>query len=251
MNIKHYSVNLCISMSMNSPVQSNESPAAAAVSSEMQTTELKVYNTFDDMGLPDDLIRGIYANGFEQPSTIQQRAIVPMKEGHDILAQSQSGTGKTGTFVIGSLSCVNPKLQSPQVLVLCPTRELSQQIENVARALGSYMNLKVLSATGGNLVRNDIQALKNGAQFIVGTPGRIYDLLSRGELNIEHIQYVIMDEADQMLEDLFAEQVRLILQFKFPSSTKLALFSATMPDNVLEVADSYLRNHIKVLLPPY
>jgi translation initiation factor 4A len=215
-----------------------------------QTLTVKVYDTFDEMGLNDTLIRGIYNYGFELPSKIQQLAIVPMSQQNDILAQSQSGTGKTGAFTIGALSTVDSSLKAPQVLVICPTRELSQQTERVAQAIGSYMNLKVLSATGGNQIRADVTALKNGAQFIVGTPGRIFDLICRGELSVEHIRYVILDEADQMLEDLFADQIRSILNSKFPSTTRLALFSATMPKNVLEIAENYLSNPVRILLPP-
>jgi len=215
-----------------------------------QTTTVKVYETFDEMGLSDTLTRGIYNYGFELPSKIQQLAIVPMSQQNDILAQSQSGTGKTGAFTIGALSTVDSNLKAPQVLVMCPTRELSQQTERVAQAIGSYMHLKVLSATGGNQIRADITALKNGAQFIVGTPGRIFDLICRGELSVEHIRYVILDEADQMLEDLFADQIRSILNSKFPSTTRLALFSATMPKNVLEIAENYLSNPVRILLPP-
>ena len=215
-----------------------------------QTSTVKVYETFDEMGLSDTLIRGVYNYGFELPSKIQQLAIVPMSQQTDILAQSQSGTGKTGAFTIGALSTVDSSLKAPQVLVMCPTRELSQQTERVAQAIGSYMNLKVLSATGGNQIRADVTALKNGAQFIVGTPGRIFDLICRGELSVEHIRYVILDEADQMLEDLFADQIRSILNSKFPSTTRLALFSATMPKNVLEIAENYLSNPVRILLPP-
>jgi len=215
-----------------------------------QEITVKVYDTFDEMNLNDELVRGIYNYGFEQPSKIQQLAIVPMSQRNDILAQSQSGTGKTGAFTIGALSTVDSTLKAPQVLVICPTRELSQQTERVAQAIGSYMNLKVLSATGGNQIRADVSALKSGAQFIVGTPGRVFDLICRGELSVEHIQYVILDEADQMLEDLFADQIRSILNSKFPSSTRLALFSATMPKNVLEIAENYLNNPVRILLPP-
>lgn len=211
---------------------------------------VKPYESFDDMNLDDSLVRGIYTYGFERPSKIQQLAIVPMKDHNDILAQSQSGTGKTGAFTIGSLSVVDPLLKAPQVLVICPTRELSQQTERVARNIGQYMQLKVLSATGGNQIRSDVNALKMGAQFIVGTPGRIFDLISREELNVEHMKYVILDEADQMLEDLFLEQIRVILNSKFPSETRLALFSATMPQNVLEIAEHYLSNPVRILLPP-
>ena len=210
----------------------------------------KVYESFDEMGLSDEIIRGIYSYGFETPSKIQQVAIVPMSKSNDILAQSQSGTGKTGAFTIGALSVVDSSIKAPQVIVICPTRELSQQTERVARALGNYMGLKVLSATGGNQLRSDISSLKAGAQFIVGTPGRIFDLIRRGDLAIEHMKYIILDEADQMLEDLFAEQIRTILDNKFPASTRLALFSATMPTNVVEVAENYLSNPVRILLPP-
>jgi translation initiation factor 4A len=212
--------------------------------------ELKMYDSFDEMSLQDNLIRGIYSYGFETPSKIQQLAIVPMSKNTDILAQSQSGTGKTGAFTIGALSVVDTSIKSPQVLVICPTRELSQQTERVARALGAHMNLRVLSATGGNQLRADISSLKAGAQFVVGTPGRIYDLIRRGDLSVDHIRYVILDEADQMLEDLFAEQIKAILDNKFPTNTHLALFSATMPQNVLEVAENYLNNPVRILLPP-
>jgi translation initiation factor 4A len=202
------------------------------------------------MELDDNLTRGIYAYGFEKPSKIQARAIIPMKSGSDILAQSQSGTGKTGAFTIGALSNMDINIKSPQILVLCPTRELAQQTERVAKSIGHYMGLKVLSATGGNQIRSDITTLKSGAQFIVGTPGRIYDLIRRGDLVLTHMKSVILDEADQMLEDLFAEQVKSILQFKFPPNTQLALFSATMPQNVLELAENFLNNPIRILLPP-
>ena len=214
------------------------------------TEHIKAYETFDEMGLQDTLVRGIYNYGFEQPSKIQQLAIVPMRQQTDILAQSQSGTGKTGAFTIGALSTVDATLKAPQVLVICPTRELSQQTERVAHAIGSYMNLKVLSATGGNQIRADVAALKAGAQFIVGTPGRIFDLICRGELGVDTIRYVILDEADQMLEELFADQIRAILNSKFPPATRLALFSATMPANVLEIAENYLSNPVRILLPP-
>jgi len=206
----------------------------------------ELYTSFDDMGLDPQLIRGVYSYGFEQPSIIQQRAIVPMKSHRDIIAQSQSGTGKTGAFVIGSLSVVDPAIKAPQVLVIAPTRELSQQIMTVANAIGSYMNLRVLSATGGNQLRNDIYALKRGAQFVVGTPGRIYDLIGRNELLLDQVRYLILDEADQMLEDLFLEQIRAILNSNFTEKTKLALFSATMPEHMLQLAEQYLQDPIRI-----
>ena len=161
--------------------------------------ELRVYETFDEMGLPDNLLRGIYAHGFEKPSMIQRKAIVPIREGRDVLAQAQSGTGKTGAFSIGSMCRVDPTLKKPQILVLVPTRELAQQIEYVATHLGSHLPLSVYAATGGTPLGTDLRALERGAQYVIGTPGRIYDLMHRGALQRQHLKVLIMDEADQML----------------------------------------------------
>jgi translation initiation factor 4A len=202
------------------------------------------------MGLPDDLLRGIYQHGFERPSQIQSKAIVPMVQGRDILAQAQSGTGKTGTFVIGSLAHVDPALKKPQVLILVHVRELAQQISKVAASIGAVMKLKVLCAVGGNSLREDIRSLEDGAQFIIGTPGRIFDLVSRNVLDRSEIRVLIMDEADQMLEELFYQQVMCILEKGFPTKTKVALFSATMPDNVIAVANKILNDPIRILIPP-
>ena len=219
-------------------------------SSLLEPTDVKVYTTFDDMKLKDEILRGIYAHGFERPSEIQKRGIVPIKEGHDLIAQAQSGTGKTGTFCVGSLSRVDPAVAKPQVIVLVPTRELAQQIEKVAQALGSYLGIKVYSATGGTPIRDDLRALEKGVHFVVGTPGRIYDLMTRGVLNRQNIRVLVLDEADQMLENRFKEQIICILELGFPSTTQVALFSATMPDEVVEVAKKLLRNPVSILIPP-
>lgn len=209
----------------------------------------KEYATFDDMGLPEDLLRGIYSFGFEKPSKIQSVAIVPMKDGRDILAQAQSGTGKTGTFTIGALSHVDPAIKKPQVLVLVHVHELARQISLVAKGIGSSMKLQVLCAVGGNPLREDIKALEAGAQFIVGTPGRIFDLVNRNVLDRSEIRMLIMDEADQMLEDLFYKQVMCILDKGFPQTTRVALFSATMPPEVVDVANKILRDPVRILIP--
>ena len=212
--------------------------------------ELRVYETFDEMGLPDNLLRGIYAHGFEKPSMIQRKAIVPIREGRDVLAQAQSGTGKTGAFSIGSMCRVDPTLKKPQILVLVPTRELAQQIEYVATHLGSHLPLSVYAATGGTPLGTDLRALELGAQYVIGTPGRIYDLMHRGALQRQHLKVLIMDEADQMLEDRFREQVLCILQLGFPKETRIALFSATMPQEVIEFSEKLLQNPVRILVPP-
>ena len=221
------------------------------------SADIKVYETFDTMDLPENLLRGIYSHGFERPSAIQQKGIKPIATGRDILGQAQSGTGKTATFCIGSMTRIDPTLKAPQVLVLTPTRELAQQIETVARGLSQNMGLSVYCAVGGTELHHDLRALDKGAQFIIGTPGRIYDLMTRRALNGNgnalprtNIRVLIMDEADQMLEDKFHEQVMCILDLGFPASTQVALFSATMPPEVLEVASRMLRDPVKILIPP-
>ena len=213
---------------------------------------VREYKTFDEMPLPESLLRGIYAHGFEQPSQIQQKAVVPIAEGRDLLAQAQSGTGKTGAFCIGSLCRIDPNLNQIQVIVLAPTRELSDQIRKVATAISSFL-LKpdsVYGATGGTPLRDDIKALEKGCQFLVGTPGRIFDLMSRNILKRDHVRVLILDEADQMLEDRFKEQVFCILKMGFPTETRVALFSATMPPDVIECANRVLNEPVRILINP-
>ena len=220
------------------------------MTTDLPLTDVKIYTSFDDMDLPMNLLRGIYAHGFEKPSEIQKRGIVPIKNGNDLMAQAQSGTGKTGTFCIGALTKIDVTLMKPQVIVIVPTRELAQQIEKVAQAIGLYMELKVYSATGGTPIREDLRALERGVHFIVGTPGRIYDLMNRGQLNRQYVRVLVLDEADQMLEDRFKEQILCILQMGFPKQTQVALFSATMPVEVIEVANKLLREPVRILVPP-
>jgi translation initiation factor 4A len=225
-------------------------PSADAFASVDSSEEIKVYSSFDDMSLSDNLLRGIYGIGFEKPSPIQQRAIVPMITGRDIIAQAQSGTGKTGTFCISALQRMDPSINAPQVIVLCPTRELAKQSETVACGLSAYLKIKVYSATGGPPISEDIRALQMGAQFIIGTPGRVYDLIRRGALKLNDMRMIILDEADQMLEDRFREQLHSIFEFGFPKTCQVALLSATMSPEVTEIADKLLQNPQRILLPP-
>ena len=216
----------------------------------LPTPDLKVYTTFDTMGLPDKLLRGIFAYGYERPSDIQTKAIVPIKDGRDTLAQARSGTGKTATFCIGSMCRVNPEVKKLQVLILVHTRELAQQIKTVATALGEYLGIVTYSATGGTPIRDDLKAIERGVHIVVGTPGRVFDLMNRRALTRDHIRVLILDEADQMLEDRFKEQVLCILDLGFPKDCQVALFSATMPDSVVEIAKDLLRNPVRILIAP-
>jgi translation initiation factor 4A len=216
-----------------------------------ESTDVQEFDNFDTMGLTDSLLRGIYAYGFEAPSPIQKKAIVPMVNGKSIIAQAQAGTGKTGAFVIGSLMRVDPAIKAPQVLILSPTRELTQQTEIVARSISAHLGITVHSATGGPPISEDIKALQRGAQFIVGTPGRVYDLIRRRALPIDNIRVLILDEADQMLENKFKEQILCILEFKFPKETQVGLFSATMPAEVIDIADKLAGDDaVRILINP-
>ena len=223
--------------------------SSPSLEEDTSSKELRLYNSFDDMNLSDTLLRGVYGYGFERPSEIQKRGIVPMSEGRDILAQAQSGTGKTGTFTIGSLSRMDPKIHSIQIVVLAPVRELAQQIESVVKGISTYLDIKVYTAVGGNPLREDIAAIRNGCQFLIGTPGRIYDLAQRDVLKFNNVRYLIIDEADQMLEDRFQDQVMEILKLGFPLDARVALFSATMPPEMVRFTDTILNNPVRILVP--
>ena len=212
--------------------------------------EITEYTKFEDMGLHPELLRGIFAFGFTAPSKIQQKGIKPIAEGRDLLAQAQSGTGKTGTFVSGSLSRIDPNIKAVQVLCLVPTRELAQQIEVVASALGKYMGVKTYAAMGKTPVREDIRAIERGVHFLVGTPGRIYDLMSRRAFTTNHVAVIVVDEADQMLEDRFQDQTQCILDLGFPATTRCAFFSATMNPDVVAFVNKLLINPVRILIPP-
>nr|AII97731.1 BLTX345 [Nephila pilipes] len=167
----------------------------------------QVVDNFDDMNLREELLRGIYAYGFEKPSAIQQRAIMPCIQGFDSIAQAQSGTGKTATFSIAILQKIDTTLRECQALILAPTRELAQQIQKVVIALGDYLNALCHACIGGTNVREDIRKLELGVHVVVGTPGRVYDMISRKALRTDHIRIFVLDEADEMLSRGFKDQI--------------------------------------------
>jgi translation initiation factor 4A len=239
------------------PASDAASGGAGGASDASTMTTVKKYTSFDEMGLSEEILRGIYSYGFERPSEIQTMAIVPMKERRDVLAQAQSGTGKTGTFIIGGLSNVDTNENEVQMVVLCPTRELAEQITTVAKGIGEYMGLRVHTVTGGTSVSEDLAILnqsKGGAPHIphllVATPGRLYDLLHRKAVNPKTIRVLVLDEADQMLEARFREQVHCILGMGWSDKTQVALLSATMIPELAAVAKSLLNNPVTILLEP-
>lgn len=209
------------------------------------------------MELDDRLLRGIYAYGYEKPSPIQQKGIVPMTQGRDLLAQAQSGTGKTATFLIGGISRLDISSNMVQMVVISPTRELADQTANVARGIGHYLGLRVHTATGGPPVSEDLDVLLQSKSrpahiphVLVVTPGRFYDLLNRKAVSPSTIRVLVLDEADQMLESRFRDQIHVILSLRWPSSTQVALLSATMIEEVANVAKTLLRDPVEILLEP-
>lgn len=199
------------------------------------------------MNLKSELLRGVYAYGFERPSAIQQRAIMPVIKGNDVIAQAQSGTGKTATFSISVLQKVDPNLKACQALILAPTRELAQQIQKVVVALGDFMNIECHACIGGTSVRDDMKALQDGPQVVVGTPGRVHDMIQRRMLKTDSIKIFVLDEADEMLSRGFTEQIYDIFQL-LPQSTQVVLLSATMPQDVLEVTTKFMRDPVRILV---
>lgn len=213
---------------------------------ELGETEFKMLDSFEDLKLKENLLRGIYAYGFEVPSKIQSYAIPNMMTRKDIIAQSQSGTGKTGAFTIGILNIIDETQKYPQALVMCNTHELSIQIQSVISELGKYMNVNVALLIGGVPIQKNLDDVKT-CQVCVGTPGRIRDLMERQAFDREKLRIVIVDEADELLRDEFLEQSKFIIS-KLADGTQLCIYSATFPVEVLELTNDFLFDPIKILV---
>jgi translation initiation factor 4A len=226
----------------------NYKTAETHMDGKIETNWTQVVATFDDMNLKDDLLRGIYSYGFERPSKIQQRGIMPILAGHDTIAQAQSGTGKTATFSIATLQSIDQKCRRPQALILAPTRELAQQIQKVVRALGDYLGVSSHACVGGTLVRDDIRTLRDGVQVIVGTPGRVTHMIESDVLDLQMVKLFILDEADEMLSRGFKDQIYDIFQHMATNDVQVCLFSATMPDEILDISQRFMRTPVRILV---
>ena len=214
--------------------------------------EIVDYETWDEIEeLQDrtDILRGIYSYGFEKPSPIQKRAIKPLMMGYDIIAQAQSGTGKTGCFAIGTLYRIDPKVKAVQAMILAPTRELSRQINSVIASISSQIpGLKTHLLVGGTSTEVDKENLYHDVPHIViGCPGRVHDMLRRKCIDSRTIKLIVLDEADEMLSQGFKEQVYNIFQF-LPSEVQVGLFSATMPTELHGLTEKFMRDPIKILV---
>ena len=211
--------------------------------------EVKEINEWEDLNAKTPLLRGIYANGYEKPSPIQKKAILPLFEKKDIIAQAQSGTGKTACFSIGALQLIDIEKKAPQAIILSPTRELSIQTKKVIDSLGSlFPKLTTQLMIGGTSTDQTIQNIKtNSPHIIIGCPGRIHDMLKRKRLPVNDFKILIMDEADELLSFGFKDQVYNIFQY-MPSTIQVALFSATMPEELNKLTDKFMRNPVKILV---
>jgi len=209
--------------------------------------EYPAYDSFDDMDLSDDLLRGIYSYGFERPSAIQQRAIRPIIDGRDTIGQAQSGTGKTAAFMLGALARVDFGAAACQVLGLAPTRELAMQIQKVTTALGDYLGVRCHACVGGTARREDIESLRAGQHVVVGTPGRVFDMISNGALGIASLRAFVLDEADEMLSAGFKDQIYRVFKALHPE-VQVCLFSATMPQDILELTKRFMRDPVRILV---
>ena len=212
-----------------------------------QETPIRVFTTWDELELNNDLLRGIYAHGFEKPSPIQSKAIYPILQGVDLIAQAQSGTGKTGSFTIGALSKVVISENSNQILIMVPTHELAHQITTVITGLSSMMyGIRIKTIVGGSSIDDDADEMrKNPPHVIVGCPGRVYDMVRRRHINANKLKLVILDEADEMLSSGFKEQVYNVFKY-LNKNVQIALFSATLPNNIFQITNKFMRNPVKI-----
>jgi len=202
---------------------------------------------FDELKIKDNILRGVYAYGFEKPSMIQGKSIPKIISGKDIIAQAQSGTGKTGAFTIGSLCRIDDSKKETQVLILVPTRELAEQVYKVVQEISSFTEITCLKVIGGTNVTMCKDDLSKYPHVIVGTPGRVLDMISRKYLYTSELKTLIFDEADEILSYGFKDCIYEIVQ-QIPKNTQICLFSATIPDEIIELTTKFMKDPEKVLV---
>lgn len=207
----------------------------------------EIVENFEDFDLKKLLLRGIFGYGFSMPSFIQQKAIKPIILKRDIIAQAQSGSGKTATFLISMLQNIDHEDLKLQALILAPTRELAQQIYDIAEKLGYYLNVKSHLCIGGNKVSDDKKKLQEGVHFVIGTPGRVKDMIERKALTTSYLKMLIIDEADEMMGRGFLEQINEIIKV-VPPDCQICLFSATMPEEIVKMTTTIMSDPVKILV---
>src|SRR5919199_495195 len=201
--------------------------------------------TFAELGVPEPLLEALAHLGYERPTPIQEQTIPALREGRDVIGQAQTGTGKTAAFGLPLLEFVDPRDPEVQALVLTPTRELCIQVTQALRAYGERRGVGVVAVFGGAPIRNQVAQLKQGPQVVVGTVGRVKDLMGRHALVLSDVRYVVLDEADEMLDLGFLEDVEWILS-QCPSGRQTALFSATIPPEIKRLAESRMYDPVTI-----
>jgi superfamily II DNA/RNA helicase len=207
---------------------------------------MSIINSFENIDLKKNLIRGIYAYGFNKPSKIQSLAIPEMINGKELIAQSHSGTGKTGAFTIGTLQLIDENKPVCQALIITPTHELAKQIIGVIENVSKFMDIKIALCVGKTSINDNIKEL-HGAHIAVGTPGRMVDMMKRGYINNSHIKLLILDEADEMLASDFREQIKNIIMC-INENVQICLFSATITDTTLKISKAFLKDPVEILI---
>lgn len=207
--------------------------------------EFKKWEDVDEIS--PDLLRGIYAYGFENPSHIQQKSILSIIQKRDVIAQAQSGTGKTGAFTVAALQSIDVSKAKTQALILAPTRELAKQIYDVISSIGSMMTgLTLRLLVGGTSTADDATDLRKSApHIIVGCPGRVFDMIRRNHIQASNVHMLVLDEADEMLSAGFNDQIYNIFQF-MPSDIQVVLFSATMPPELYTLTEKFMRTPVNI-----
>jgi len=215
----------------------------------METNSDKKSETWDSLSIPLSVLRGIHSYGFEKPSPIQLQSIRPIIDGGDVIAQAQSGTGKTGAFTIGLLSRLDVNAKGIQVVVISPTRELSQQTKSVIDSIGSFCKgLKTKLLVGGTSTQEDINSIRyNTPNVVIGCTGRIYDMMERNPGHFSDISLVVVDEADDMLSGGFEIQLYSIFKF-LHTNTQIVLFSATLPKEIYDITCKFMREPTEILV---
>jgi translation initiation factor 4A len=235
--------------STTSRVETDTTTASDSVSDSVsEYASIPEFKNWEDVDeISPDLLRGIYAYGFEKPSNIQQKSILSIIQKRDVIAQAQSGTGKTGAFTVAALQGVNVEKKTTQILILAPTRELAKQIYDVISSIGSMMSGLVLRLlVGGTSTTDDASELrKNIPHIIVGCPGRVFDMIRRNHIHGSSVQMLILDEADEMLSAGFNEQIYNIFQY-MSTDIQVALFSATMPPELYSLTEKFMRNPVNI-----
>jgi len=221
------------------------SGVADSASGVVSYPEFKNWEDVDEIS--PDLLRGIYAYGFEKPSHIQQKSILSIIQKRDVIAQAQSGTGKTGAFTVAALQSIDVTKTKTQVLILAPTRELAKQIYDVISSIGSMMTgLTLRLLVGGTSTADDASDLRKSApHIIVGCPGRVFDMIRRNHIQGSHVNMLVLDEADEMLSAGFNDQIYNIFQF-MPSDIQVVLFSATMPPELYTLTEKFMRTPVNI-----